>query len=89
MIASALAAPSRSASSAIAAASPACCERERTTWTCFSDSSAARSAAMKTFELLGSTTTSSAGTAWMPASRSYVDGLSVAPPSSVWTPRLS
>ena len=71
------------ASNAIAAASPACCEREGTTWTCFSDSSAARSAAMNTFGLFGSTTTCSAGTAWMPASRSYVEGLSVAPPSSV------
>ena len=44
---------------------------------------------MKTFALFGSTTTSSAGTAWMPASRSYVDGLRVAPPSSVWTPSSS
>ncbi len=41
-----------------------------TTWTTLSESSAARSAAMMTLALLGSTTTSSAGTSWMPASSS-------------------
>ncbi len=50
-----------------APSSPACCEREATTRTCLSDSSAARSAAMITLGLLGSTTTSSAGTSWIPA----------------------
>ena len=41
---------------------------------------------MITLALLGRTTTSSAGTAWMPASSSCVDGLSVGPPSSTWAP---
>ena len=41
-----------------------------TTRTFLSDSSAARSAAMITFGEFGSTTTSSAGTSWMPASSS-------------------
>ena len=72
-----------------AAASPACSEREGTTTTFLSDSSAARSAAMNTFELLGSSTTSSAGTEWIAASSSLVDGLSVEPPSSALTPRPS
>ena len=44
------------------------------------------SAAMITFALLVSSTTSSVGTLWMPANRSYVEGLSVGPPSIVCTP---
>ena len=55
---------------ATSAASAVCWLREGTTTTCFSESSAARSAAMITFALFGSTTTSSAGTAWIPASSS-------------------
>ena len=58
----ALASASRPGSSATATASPACCERVGSTRTCFSDSSAARSAAMITLGLLGRTTTCSAGT---------------------------
>jgi hypothetical protein len=88
-IASAFSAALRSPLSAIDAASPACCERDGTTRTTFSDSSAARSAAMITLALLGSTTTSSAGTSWMPARISMVEGLSVGPPSSTRTPTLS
>ena len=65
-----IAAASAVGSSATAAARPACWERTRTTRTVLSDSSAARSAAMITFGEFGSTTTSSAGTPWMPASRS-------------------
>jgi len=44
---------------------------------------------MITFGEFGSTTTSSAGTSWMPASSSYVEGFSVPPPSSATAPRLS
>ena len=69
-IAAAFASAPLAGSSATAAARPACCERVRTTQTVLSDSSAARSAAMITFGELASTTTSSAGTPWMPASRS-------------------
>ncbi len=56
--------------SATSAARAVCWLREGTTTTCFSDSSAACSAAMITFGLFGSTTTSSAATAWIPASSS-------------------
>ena len=45
-------------------------EREVTTRTSLSDSSAARSAAITTFGEFGSTTTSSAGASWIPASSS-------------------
>ena len=69
-IASPFAAAPRVGSSATAAARPACWERVGTTKTFFSDSSAARSAAISTFGEFGSTTTSSAGTSWMPASSS-------------------
>ena len=41
---------------------------------------------MITFEELGRTRTSSAGTSWMPASNSKVDGLSVSPPGTTWAP---
>ena len=58
------------ASSATAAARPDAIERVGTTRTTFSESSAARSAAMRTLGEFGSTTTSSAGTSWMPASSS-------------------
>ena len=69
-MAAALAAASRSARNATVAASPACSERVGTTRTTFSDSSAARSAAMITFAEFGRTTTSSAGTSCTPASSS-------------------
>jgi hypothetical protein len=45
-------------------------EREGTTRTSFSESSAARSAAITTFGEFGRTTISSAGASWMPASSS-------------------
>ncbi len=70
IIASAFSTARRAGSRLTAAARPAWGEREATTQTVFSDSSAARSAAMMTLELLGSTTTSSAGTAWIAARRS-------------------
>ena len=60
----------RVGSSATAADRPACMERVATTRTVLSDSSAARSAAITTLGEFGSTTTSSAGTSWMPASSS-------------------
>jgi hypothetical protein len=44
---------------------------------------------MITFGEFGSTTTSSAGTSWIPASSSYVDGFSVLPPSSTTAPTPS
>ena len=69
-IAAALSSQLRVGSSATAAARPACIEREATTRTSFSDSSAARSAAITTFGEFGSTTTSSAGASWIPASSS-------------------
>ena len=69
-IAAATSSAGRLGSSATAAVSPACWERVGTTTTVLSDSSAARSAAMITFEEFGSTMTSSAGTSWMPASSS-------------------
>ena len=69
-----------------AATSPACSDREATTSTVRSDSSAARSAAINTLELLGSTTICSAATPWIAASSSEVDGLSFGPTSSVLTP---
>ena len=47
--------------------SPSCCERVATTQACFSDSSAARSAARITFGLFGRTTADSPGAEWMPA----------------------
>src|SRR3954470_23677305 len=88
-IAAALSAALRSGASATAADSPACCERVATTTTSFSASPAARSAAIRTFGLFGRTTTCSAGTAWMPASSSCVEGLSVGPPSSTCAPNDS
>ena len=63
VIASALAAAPRLGSRLTAAASPAWGERDITTTTVFSDSSAARSAAITTFGLFGSTSTCSAGIA--------------------------
>ena len=57
-------------SSATAAARPDAIERVATTRTVFSESSAARSAAIRTFGEFGRTTTSSAGMSWMPASSS-------------------
>jgi hypothetical protein len=52
------------------AARPSCGAVVGTTRAGFSDSSAARSAARITFGLLGSTSTSAPGAAWMPASSS-------------------
>ena len=69
-IAAALRRASTDGSSATTAARPEAIERVGTTWTVFSDSSAARSAAIRTLGEFGSTTTSSAGTSWMPASSS-------------------
>src|SRR6185437_9727267 len=65
---------------------PACWLVVGTTFTSFSESAAACSAAITTLALLGSTITSSAETSWIAASMSYVDGFSVGPPSSVCTP---
>ena len=69
-IAAAFVGASLDGSSATAAARPAAIERVGTTRTRFSESSAARSAAIRTLEEFGRTTTSSAGTSWMPASSS-------------------
>jgi hypothetical protein len=65
--ASAFSSAETAGSNASSPASPACCARVGTTRAGFSDSSAARSAARITFGLLGSTITSDAFTAWMPA----------------------
>src|SRR5215210_6854936 len=67
---SAFSSTAASGSSSTRVSSPACCEVEGRTRAGFSESSQARSAARITLGELGSTRTSSAGTAWMPASSS-------------------
>ena len=85
-IVAALSCAVRPGSRLTAAISPACSDRDATTSTVRSDSSAARSAAISTLELFGSTMICSAATPWIAASRSEVEGLSFGPTSSVPTP---
>ena len=66
-MAAAFSAAPAAGSRATAATRPACIDRVGTTRTAFSESSAARSAAMSTLGEFGSTTTSSVATPWMPA----------------------
>ena len=78
-----------SGSNAISAASPACSDVVGTTRTSFDEWSAACSAAMITFLLFGSTTTSGAPAASIASTRSAVDGFIVSPPSTTCAPALS